>query len=544
MTSVKSVVFRDSEDKEKCECCFHRLVSFARKIPKPQSNDSEYLPFVYLDDNEELSNYQSTADFTRFQSFQSLPSFTALSPLKSLKRNTFSAPICRPAHHAKLTYSDVQSFGPPSNPLKFSPPEVYHGRRINIRCEDPDNPNEFICAKESIIRIYTSKDPNNYGEEYTSNTAYCRIPKRKTIKTGMGWIEICRILRRSEEDKEDNFQQLIKENTPSSHFKRDYEQDFSSSSSSFSSSSSSSSVSELEHEKNQKTISTTNTATTTSSNYTSKSKPIFFTETKKLVAVKVFPVSEVERFKSRGSENALYEIAAMQMLGNSHPNVLGCHEVLSDGTYIYMIMPYCDGGELFQRLQNNRMPNAGLSEAEARFWFRQILNGMHYLQEHGICHRDLSLENIMLHGNRCKIIDFGYCIKVPYLKKVYHQPDGRITVVKDRRLITPRRPCGRESCIAPEFYNREVIDGFATDLWSVGIILYELLTGQVAYDRPVRGDELFCLLTHELEYLLELCGADLSKEAIDLLKGMFKEDPRDRYTLADMINHPWVIMTD
>ena len=532
MTSVSSVLFRGHEDNE---CCFFSwLASFLETISNSQPFEMDYLPLTFLDDKGDLPRFQSIETFSKIES---IPSFASLAPYnhqKFINTNMTLPPLCSPDHHARISYLDVQSFGPPCNPLKFPPPKVYRGKRIDLRFKDPLNHHSYNCASKSIIRIYTSKDSKNLGEEFVSNKAYYRIPGRKKIKTGMGWIEICKVLEQN--DREDG---LLHEHRNGQTFRSDNDKSYSTfapiheqSSDSSSSYSPSSSYVEDEHKKQ---IDST------------QSETVFFHETDKLVAVKVCHLKHLQKKKNRGSENALYEIAAMQMLGNQHANVLGCYEVLSDGTYIYIIMPYCEGGELYHRLQNyrlqNNINNGGLTEDEARHWFREILNGLHYLQAHGICHRDLSLENIMLTGNRCKIIDFGYCMRVSYLKRVYKLADGKVEVRKDRRLVSPRRPCGRESCMAPEFYNREVIDAFAIDLWAVGIILYEMLTGQVAYDRPVQDDDLFCLLTQELDYLLELCGVDLSEEVIDLLKGIFVEDPRGRFTLADIMTHPWVTMT-
>jgi len=557
MASVKSVVFNDQQLDVICSCCCDWLVSLANSISNTASNEAEYLPFVFLDDNENLSQYQSIEAYTSSPSLHSVQSSLSISSLgqpnnlQSGKNIHSHLPaLCTPAHHAKLTYLDVQSFGPPCNPLKFQPPTVYRGKRFNIRCQDPNDSNNFISAKHSITRIYTSKEPQNFGEEFTSNKAYCPIPQKERIRTSMGWIEICNVLIRydNDYDQEQNFDNrdhdlqydinINDENKPSPPFSTIYEREFSSSDSD----------SETKHHH-------TNTQTNSKPKGPERreSTPSFFTETSKIVAVKVYPLHEIDRSQKRGSENALYEMAAMQSLGNNHPNVLGCYEVLCDGKYIYMIMPYCEGGELFQRLQNYRMlqignndskhnSGGGLPEYEARYWFRQILNAMHHLQLHGICHRDLSLENVMIDGKKCKIIDFGYCIRVPYSKRVYTLPDGRVEVRKDRRLITRRRPCGRESCMAPEFYAGESIDGFAIDLWSIGVILYELLTGQFAYDRPDQSDDIYCLLTQDLNYLLELCGVNLSKEAVHLLKGMFIENPRQRFNLADIMAHPWVTL--
>ena len=86
-------------------------------------------------------------------------------------------------------------------------------------------------------------------------------------------------------------------------------------------------------------------------------------------------------------------------------------DLLSDDRYLYSVMPYCDGGELFDRLD----ARAKFTEEEARFWMHQILDGLDNLQRAGICHRDMSLENLLVHKDRiCLIIDMGMCLRIPY----------------------------------------------------------------------------------------------------------------------------------
>jgi serine/threonine protein kinase len=181
--------------------------------------------------------------------------------------------------------------------------------------------------------------------------------------------------------------------------------------------------------------------------------------------------------RGRLLEDPIKEIAAMQLIGNSHPNVLGSVEVLQDNEHLYSIMPFCRGGDLFgvvldvaeKRQANEAVEGAGgMSEPVARYWFRQLLLGLHHLQSKGICHRDLSLENILVDVNHCLVIDMGMCLRVPY--HCPGDPNGKSVDVEygtDRRLIVPMGTCGKKNYMSPEVYeNSDNFDGFAVDLWS------------------------------------------------------------------------------
>ena len=125
------------------------------------------------------------------------------------------------------------------------------------------------------------------------------------------------------------------------------------------------------------------------------------------------------------------EIAVMQFLGAHHPNVLGLVEALQDDEYLYLVTQYCQNGDLFDIVKDG----GRMSEPEARYWFRQILSGLHHLQSRGICHRDLSPENILVRGGTLKIFDFGMALWEPYSDPT--KPDCVTNVLegKDRLLI-------------------------------------------------------------------------------------------------------------
>ena len=241
--------------------------------------------------------------------------------------------------------------------------------------------------------------------------------------------------------------------------------------------------------------------------------PIVWEITPGFVAVKQVQWSRVHAMRGRLLEDPIKEIAAMQLIGNYHPNVLGSTEVLQDSEYLYSVMPYCRGGDLFgvvlsvaERRQANEPSEGagGMSEPVARYWFRQLLFGLHYLQSRGICHRDLSLENILVDVNHCLVIDMGMCLRVPY--HCPGEPGGRATDVEGgdgRRLMVPMGTCGKRNYMSPEiFANRDSFDGFAVDLWAAGVILYIMLTGFPPYDVPSVEDERFEII----------CNGDLTRQ--------------------------------
>ncbi|KAL7545521.1 hypothetical protein ACHAWF_008870, partial [Thalassiosira exigua] len=144
---------------------------------------------------------------------------------------------------------------------------------------------------------------------------------------------------------------------------------------------------------------------------------------------------------------------------------------------------------------------SGLEEYVARDIFVQTLKGVHYIHSRGVCHRDLSTDNIMLDKNRrCAIIDFGMCLRVPY--SYPDDPSGTtddvtdITIGTNRRLIHCHAHCGKLHFIAPEIYKKNSFDGFAADIYSLGIILFVLLTGRHPYIRPDENDPGYHMLTN------------------------------------------------
>ena len=191
----------------------------------------------------------------------------------------------------------------------------------------------------------------------------------------------------------------------------------------------------------------------------------------------------------------------------NHINVIFVFAIIEDPENYYIVMEYCKTGELFDYIVAHQY----LSEEESSIFFYQLINGVEYIHSKGIAHRDLKPENLLLtENNILKIIDFG----------LSHEFD------KINFLSTK---CGSPSYAAPEIIKGGKYDGFKTDIWCCGIILYAMVCGYLPFD----GDNNNSLFKNIVE-----CNPDipdyLSKECREIIKDILKEDPLERLTIDEI----------
>jgi len=222
--------------------------------------------------------------------------------------------------------------------------------------------------------------------------------------------------------------------------------------------------------------------------------------------------------------------------------VLGSHamlplDVLTDTRNLYLVMPYFGGGELFDVLQEHDK----FSQEEARTYFFQMLEGIEFLQRAGICHRDMSLENLLTdEENNVVVIDFGMSLKIPYLQQGLSGGsfDHR---ERDRCLIRPQGSVGKPYYMSPEIVRNDIFDGYAVDLWALGPILFLMVTGFPPWERAIATDQRFTYFsTGFLQQIIEGWNLGLDPDLLDLLQRMFWRDPRMRLSLEQVREHPWV----
>ncbi|KAK5640234.1 hypothetical protein RI129_011045 [Pyrocoelia pectoralis] len=207
------------------------------------------------------------------------------------------------------------------------------------------------------------------------------------------------------------------------------------------------------------------------------------------------------------------ELKALKTL--SHKHICKLYQVLETETHFFIVTEYCAGGELFDHIvEQNR-----LSEHDSRKFFRQILSAVAYLHSLGYAHRDLKPENILLSSDRSlRLIDFGLCAK----------PDGGIQT----QLTTA---CGSPAYAAPELVMGKSYRGSEADVWSMGVLLYALLTGTLPFD-DTKIDALYKKILSGKYYE----PLFLSKASRNLIKSMLQVDPKERITISKLSSHAWI----
>ncbi|XP_009780712.1 serine/threonine-protein kinase SAPK7 [Nicotiana tabacum] len=237
-------------------------------------------------------------------------------------------------------------------------------------------------------------------------------------------------------------------------------------------------------------------------------------ETKQLVAMKY-----IERGR-KIDENVAREIINHRSL--RHPNIIRFKEVVLTPTHLAIVMEYAAGGELFDRIcQAGRF-----SEAEARYFFQQLICGVHYCHSMQICHRDLKLENTLLDGNpapRLKICDFGY---------------SKSSVLHSR----PKSTVGTPAYIAPEVLSRREYDGKSADVWSCGVTLYVMLVGAYPFEDPDDPKNFRKTISKIMAGQYKIPDyVHVSQDCKHLLSRIFVASPIRRITLKEIKNHPWFL---
>ena len=214
------------------------------------------------------------------------------------------------------------------------------------------------------------------------------------------------------------------------------------------------------------------------------------------------------------------------LIKTDHPNIIKLYEVFETKKSLYLIMEKCNGGELFDKIINHISSGQMYSEQMAANIILQIMSAVDYCHKNGICHRDLKPENILYLNkgneinNPIKIIDFGLSQMIPEKKKLTSQ-------VGTSYYVPPEILVGE--------YNQKC------DIWSVGIILCILLTGQPPFNGP--NEAVIYGKIRRYEYCFTEKWRNISNEAKDLVSHMLVPE-NIRYSASEVLAHPWFRMID
>ena len=226
------------------------------------------------------------------------------------------------------------------------------------------------------------------------------------------------------------------------------------------------------------------------------------------VAIKI--IDKTRMTTAQDKERLHRELSILKIM--HHNNIVQLYSIIESQCSVYIIQEFLEGKELLEYINSKKR----LSENESCKFFQQIISGLEYLHEMGICHRDLKPENIILIQNKnLKLIDFGLS-----------------SFFKKNQLLGTA--CGSPCYVPPEMVMEKKYNGTLSDIWSAGIILYLMLCGNL----PFNDEDNQILYQKILNGKYEV-PQFLSNEAKDLLKKIIEVNPSKRINIEGIKKHPW-----
>ena len=227
----------------------------------------------------------------------------------------------------------------------------------------------------------------------------------------------------------------------------------------------------------------------------------------RLVAIKIFSIKKLNERKKKKIRNEINILSKLR-----HKFINQILDTFSTDKYIFIVMEYiCADLLSFIRKREK------LSENISKSIFKQIIEGLKYINKKKIVHRDIKLDNILIDlNNTVKICDFGVSKKIS----------------EDELMIDH---CGTPGYIAPEIYKNKGYEGFQCDIWSAGVTLYYMLSGTQPFRAYSLKEMEKKVVKGEFEEI-----KNISAEANDLIKKMLQIDPDKRIRINEILNHPWL----
>uniref|UniRef100_A0A6I8N8L6 Myosin light chain kinase 2, skeletal/cardiac muscle n=1 Tax=Ornithorhynchus anatinus TaxID=9258 RepID=A0A6I8N8L6_ORNAN len=225
----------------------------------------------------------------------------------------------------------------------------------------------------------------------------------------------------------------------------------------------------------------------------------------------------IKKQSAKDKDMVLLEIEVMNLL--NHQNLIQLYAAIESPHHIILFMEFIEGGELFERIVDE---DYQLTEVDTMVFVRQICDGVLFMHKMMVLHLDLKPENILCvssTGHMVKIIDFGLARR--------YNPKEKLQV-----------NFGTPEFLSPEVVNYDRISE-KTDMWSVGVITYMLLSGL----SPFLGDNDTETLNNVLAanwYFDEETFEMVSPEAKDFVSHLIVKDQSERMTAAQCLEHPWL----
>jgi Ca2+-binding EF-hand superfamily protein len=240
-------------------------------------------------------------------------------------------------------------------------------------------------------------------------------------------------------------------------------------------------------------------------------------ETKRKVAIKIMSKKEMN---NQDLDLVKTEIEILKI--GQHPNIIRLYDVFENLEFIYIIMEFCSGGDLFSYLEKRGFK---LSEHKTASIIHKLATAVFYLHSYGIAHRDLKPENILMTDSSddadIRLLDFG-------LSKLVGPNE------------TCKEPFGTLSYVAPEILLEKPYTK-AVDLWSIGVISYLMLSGFLPFDDESSEREIARQTIREPVRFPSQLWKYISSDAKKFVDNLLSKDPSKRMQIKEVLEHPWIL---
>ena len=198
-----------------------------------------------------------------------------------------------------------------------------------------------------------------------------------------------------------------------------------------------------------------------------------------------------------------------------HPHIARLYEIIVTETLVWLVLEYCPGDELYAYL----IKNGRLKQDQVKKIFSELCGAVAYTHSKNCTHRDLKLENTLLdRRNSVKLCDFGFTREY-----------------ESRNLL--ETVCGTTCYMAPEMIQRKKYSGEAVDVWSLGVIFYTLLYGEMPFEEETEVETSIKVVNEEPAYPN---SSSVPPAAVELAKWLLSKNAKLRPTLQQILNHPYL----
>ena len=253
---------------------------------------------------------------------------------------------------------------------------------------------------------------------------------------------------------------------------------------------------------------------------------------------KKYATKELDREEIDSSEAKKYLINEIRILQSlEHPNIVKFIDLKKTKKHYYIMMEFCNGGELSKNLEKYMMKNGtAFPEELVQHFMRQIIGAFKYIHGKKIIHRDVKLDNILLHFDneedknnlnlmkaQVKIIDFGFsCIYDELKKSILGSPINMDPLILKKLTDSSG-------------VTRELGYDMSADIWSIGTICYEMLIGKSAFDSQDMKE-----LSEKVEKGKYTVPTNISAELVSFLNGMLQYEGKSRLTAEQLSRHAFL----